>query len=106
MKDKYLTAKFARKLESVVMDSIWIFDGVGSQFPNGVFTTRELAEAWIIKHRLTGTLTQYPIDVGVYEWAIENGISNLNRIKSIRQNLSGAFPQLLRNIFITRMVCA
>jgi hypothetical protein len=54
-------------------DGIWVFNGIRSQFPSGVFTSRELAEAWIEKHGLTGTLTLYPLDTGVYEWAIEKG---------------------------------
>ena len=50
--------------------SVWVFNGVQSTFPSGVFTGRELAEAWIRKHALTGTLTQYPLDVRMYEHAI------------------------------------
>jgi hypothetical protein len=41
-------------------------------FPSGVFSSRELAEAWIQKHRLSGTLTQYPVDCGMYEHATEH----------------------------------
>jgi len=39
-----------------------------------VFTTREIADGWIAKNRLTGTLTRYPVDVGAYEWAIDKGM--------------------------------
>ncbi len=49
---------------------VWVFNGSGS-FPGGVFTTRDLAEAWIRKYGLKGTLTAYPLDVGVYDWVIE-----------------------------------
>ena len=54
--------------------SIWVFNGVQSPFPSGVFTTRELAESWIRHHNLTGTLTEYPLDVGMYEYTISNGL--------------------------------
>ena len=54
------------------MGSVWVFNG-GGDFPAAVFTARELAETWIARHRLTGVLTKYPLDVGVYEWAIECG---------------------------------
>jgi len=37
-----------------------------------VFTQRELAETWIKQHGLTGTLTQYPIDEGIWDWAVRN----------------------------------
>ncbi|VTT97226.1 Uncharacterized protein OS=Planctomyces maris DSM 8797 GN=PM8797T_10509 PE=4 SV=1 [Gemmataceae bacterium] len=48
-----------------------MFNGSGGQFPSGVFSTVEQAERWIATHRLSGMLTWYPLDVGVYEWTIE-----------------------------------
>lgn len=53
--------------------SVWVFNGARANFPSGVFTTKELATAWIAKHKLSGTLTRYPLDQGVYEWALERG---------------------------------
>lgn len=52
---------------------VWVFNGNGSggRFPSGVFTTVAAAEAWITKNKLNGTLTWYPLDVGVYEWVTE-----------------------------------
>lgn len=55
------------------ISSVWIFNGSRANFPAGVFSNRETAEAWILKHRLTGVLTLYPIDQGAYDWSIENG---------------------------------
>jgi hypothetical protein len=52
---------------------VWVFNGDGGGFPSGVFQSVEKAEEWISKHGLSGLLTWYPLDVGVYEWAIENG---------------------------------
>lgn len=52
---------------------VWVFCGPKSAFPSGVFHSQDEAEAWIAKHRLTGTLTEYPVGIGVYEWAIEGG---------------------------------
>lgn len=52
-------------------DSVWVFNGARSTFPSGVFKSKALAEEWIQKHSLTGTLTHYPLDVGMYEFAIE-----------------------------------
>jgi hypothetical protein len=54
--------------------TIWVFNGVQSPFPSGVFTTRKLAESWIRDRDLTGTLTEYSLDVGMYEYAISKGI--------------------------------
>jgi hypothetical protein len=53
---------------------VWIFSGAKRHFPGGVFTRRDVAESWIGKNRLTGTLTLYPVDVGAYEWAIDKGL--------------------------------
>jgi hypothetical protein len=50
--------------------TIWIFNGIKANFPSGAFTSRDSAEAWIEKHSLSGTLTRYPIDVSVYDWAV------------------------------------
>ena len=55
------------------MESVWIFNGMQSSFPSGVFKTKETAEAWISKFSLTGTLTEYPVDVGMYDYAIAEG---------------------------------
>lgn len=51
---------------------VWIFVGANAHFPSGVFGSPYRAEEWITRHRLTGTLTRYPVDIGIYEWAIEN----------------------------------
>jgi hypothetical protein len=37
------------------------------------FTVKELAERWIGDHGLTGMLTEYPLDMGVYDWAVAKG---------------------------------
>ncbi|MCL2310621.1 MAG: hypothetical protein FWC42_10230 [Proteobacteria bacterium] len=55
------------------MNIVWVFNGEKAQFPSGVFTQRELAERWIQRHGLSGTLTAYPMDVGIYDWAISKG---------------------------------
>jgi hypothetical protein len=55
------------------MEAVWVFNGVKSTFPAGVFSTLAQAEAWIAGHKLSGTLTKYPVDIGVYEWARAQG---------------------------------
>jgi hypothetical protein len=54
------------------MDHVWIFKS-GGQFPSAVFTTRQKAEAWITANRIEGTLTKYPLDVSIYDWALASG---------------------------------
>jgi hypothetical protein len=51
---------------------VWIFSGGNSRFGSGVFSNRENAEKWIAKYQLSGVLTLYPVDEGVYDWAIRN----------------------------------
>ena len=55
------------------VELVWVFNGAKSSFPSGIFTDLGWAERWIERHRLTGTLTAYPLDTGVYEWAIAKG---------------------------------
>jgi hypothetical protein len=52
---------------------VWVFNGNGGHFPSAVFSTVENANAWIAKHKLSGLLTWYPLDVGLYDWAADNG---------------------------------
>ena len=66
------------------MDAVWVFNGTGGRFPAAVFASREKAEAWIAMHRLSGTLTRYPIDEPIYEWAICNGFFKPTREDQMR----------------------
>jgi hypothetical protein len=52
--------------------SVWVFNGASSSFPAGVFDSEESATAWIEQNRLSGTLTEYPVNIGVYDWAIQH----------------------------------
>lgn len=54
------------------MSEVWLFYGAGARFASGAFSDQKEAMEWIEKHKLTGLLTKYPLDVGVYEWAIKN----------------------------------
>lgn len=55
------------------MNNVWIFTGPNAHFPAGAFTSRDTAERWIQQQGLSGTLTAYPLDVGVFDWAVEAG---------------------------------
>jgi hypothetical protein len=58
---------------------VWVFNGLGGRFPGGVFARLSLAEEWIARHALTGVLTAYPLDRGVHEWAVEQGIFRVDK---------------------------
>ena len=53
-------------------DHIWVFHGANGRFASGVFTSRYTAEEWIASNKLTGVLTLYPLNQGVYQWAVAN----------------------------------
>jgi hypothetical protein len=55
-------------------NAVWVFVGVGAAFPSGVFSTCSRAAEWISKNTLSGTLTAYPVDEGVFDWAIRLGL--------------------------------
>lgn len=73
------------------MDSVWVFNGERSPFPSGVFTSREKAEAWIAHHRLSGVLTRYPLDDGVYDWAVSSGVFRPSRDDQRSSGFIGRF---------------
>ncbi|WP_144395612.1 DUF7710 domain-containing protein [Pleionea sediminis] len=51
---------------------VFVFHSSGAQFSGGVFSSKDKAEAWILKHKLSGMLTGYPLDNGAYDWAVES----------------------------------
>ncbi len=54
--------------------TVWVFNGEQSRLPAGIFTTREAAEAWIRERGLSGTLSEFPVDVGAYDHALREGL--------------------------------
>ena len=55
------------------LKSVWVFNGEGAAFPSAVFSTFEKSDAWIASMELSGTLTEYPIDISVFDWVIREG---------------------------------
>ena len=54
---------------------VWVFNGRATRnpFPSGVFTEIAIAESWIERNQLSGTLTWYPLDISAYDWATSTG---------------------------------
>lgn len=73
------------------MEFIWLFNGEMGRFASGAFRERKLAEDWIRAHQLTGILTKYPINVGVYDWAVEEGIFNVKKEEHRTSSFIGRF---------------
>lgn len=47
--------------------TVYVFHGTGSHFANSVFSSLEIAKAWISKHSLTGLLTAYTLDAPAFD---------------------------------------
>lgn len=73
------------------LDTVWIFCGDKSQFPGGVFSSKELAEEWITNRRLSGVLTEYPVNTGVYDWALMNDFFKPKRPDQSSPEFIGGF---------------
>ncbi|WP_254411193.1 DUF7710 domain-containing protein [Dyadobacter diqingensis] len=56
----------------MTVTEIWIFHGEGGRFSSGAFSSRLKAEEWIEINKLSGVLTSYPMDTGIYDWCIKN----------------------------------
>lgn len=76
--------------------AVWVFNGDGS-FPSAVFSELEIAEEWIRRNAVSGTLTQYPLNIGIYEWTIANGFIKPKReaqtIPSFIAGFSSAYQE-------------
>lgn len=77
--------------ESRASEGVWVFNGDEGRFAGGVFTSRDRAEAWIADNELDGVLTLYPLDVGVYEWAIESGLFTAKKPAHATPRFIGSF---------------
>lgn len=56
-----------------MLNSVFVFSGDKNHLPSAVFSTEETARKWIRENSLSGTLTEYPIDDPIYDWAIRGG---------------------------------
>jgi len=70
---------------------VWIFVSASGRFPSAVYSDRESACRWIAYMKLTGVLTKYPIDISVYDWAIEKEIFEPKREEHFSARFIGNF---------------
>ena len=70
---------------------MWIFLGDRARWPGGVFSSRDTAVRWIAEHHLTGMITEYPVDVGVYEWAVAAGAFPPGKLQHSSSGFIGGF---------------
>jgi hypothetical protein len=65
--------------KNMSLPTVWIFNGAKASFPSGVFNSRAEATAWIERHKLSGVLTEYPVGVGIFDWAVANRFFTPNK---------------------------
>jgi hypothetical protein len=53
-------------------NTVWVFHGERAQFTSAIFTSFNLANIWIKNNKVSGILTEYPVNISCFEWAIEN----------------------------------
>jgi hypothetical protein len=80
-------------------NNVWIFNGENSRFPSGVYKSVEKAEKWIATHKLSGILTKYPLDTGVYEWTIKNNLFAVKMKEQIQPEFIGKFSSASQDHF-------
>ncbi|MBA6231404.1 MULTISPECIES: DUF7710 domain-containing protein [unclassified Colwellia] len=77
------------------MKSVWVFNKNNANFSGGIFSELDLAESWIKDNRLSGVLTKYPLNQGVFDWAVENNMHSIKQEKlaekSNQPNFIGGF---------------
>lgn len=80
-------------------ETIWVFNSEGARFPGGVFGTRAQAEQWIKEHLVSGVLTEYPLNIGVYDWAVSSGHFTPKRPEQSSPRFIGGFTSAIQNHF-------
>ena len=79
---------------------VWVFVGEGGPSPGGVFSSRANAEAWIRARKLSGTLTAYPVDEGVFDWALRTGaVTGRARERGDEPPFVGSFTSAVQEHF-------
>ena len=61
--------------------TVWAFSGEGSKLPVAIFESKEIAEYWIKNNRVSGILSQYPLNMSIYDWAIRNKIFEPQKVE-------------------------
>ena len=73
------------------MERVFVFNGEGGQFPAGIFTELDAAKLWIKKYALSGILNVYPLNIGIYDWAIEHGFFQVKNVGQSKSSFVGKF---------------
>lgn len=64
---------------------VWVFQCKSAEA--GVFTEFRLAALWARQHKVSGLLTRFPLNQGIYDWAVENDYLTEKQIGHGREGL-------------------
>lgn len=74
--------------------SVWLFQGEQARFASAVFSDKVNATSWIAENSASGILTEYPIDICAYDWAIKNEFfvakKEHHKTSAFKQNFTSA----------------
>lgn len=73
------------------LKEVWIFNYENAKFPSAICSEKSKAVEWIVRLALTGVLTKYPVDISVYDWAIESGNFKIKTPKDAQPGFIGKF---------------
>ncbi len=71
--------------------TVWVFTAPNAQFPGAIFSSMSRARGWIAQHKLSGLLTEYPLDMGAYDWAVGRGAFTPRRPEHASSAFIGSF---------------
>lgn len=54
------------------LEYVYVFVGEKAFIPAAIFSSFDDADQWIRKNKLNGSLNKMPLNISVYDWAIEN----------------------------------
>lgn len=70
---------------------LWVFNDEHTHVPSAVFSAIALATSWISTGQVSGTLTRYPIDTGVWDWCVAKGTFRPKRPEQSSSHFIGNF---------------
>ncbi len=87
------TVEFNREgsLTMAEIQEAWVFKSEGTHGVGAIFLDLTKAEDWISKHSLSGILLCYPVDEGVFDWALREGRIKKKFAASASKHIIGAF---------------
>ena len=84
-------AGVSREEEMSALETVWVFVAPNAPFPSAVFSSESAAERWVTSNRLTGLLTEYPLNVSAFDWAVEMGFFSVKRNDHLSPDFIGRF---------------